>query len=262
MAVGAARHRMARVGERERRELAVAEAVLAAVGGEERILEHGRVLPQRSALRAPTGDGAGQRIARLVEVARRNQPGLRSACRRRGAARHQQLQLGGGRQVVDRTAQIADPAGAEHRLLDLQDATRVAAIGVEVDRRQDTAVGAADREGDVDGAEQVVPVANPRRIARLREAHERQLRKDDVVRQRLAQELVDATLIGGKDRPRRERPIGRQRWRPARPAREPERDQRDQESHRHHDPRKAVHHERSTPMRGHSRRNARGSCAC
>ena len=54
--------------------------------------------------------------------------------------------------MVQRTAQVAYAASRQHRLLDLQHAPRVAAVDVEVDGGEHTAVGAADGEGDVDRA--------------------------------------------------------------------------------------------------------------
>ena len=68
-------------GRREARELAAAEAVVPAVGGEERILEQRGVLPERGALGAARGDSAGERIARLVEIDR----GARRGCERDAA---------------------------------------------------------------------------------------------------------------------------------------------------------------------------------
>ena len=211
-----------RGGEGRRRQvriLADAEAVLPAVGSEERVLEPRRVLPEGGALRPSRGHRAGERVARFVQVGRRRGAGL--GARAGGRARHQQLQLAGRRQVVDRAAQVADPAGAQHRLLDLQDAARVVAVGVQVDRREHPAVGAADREGDVDRAEQLVPVAHFARIVRLAEAHQRQLGEDDVMRQRLAHQLVDAALVGGEHRPRGQGPFGGQRGDPSRATRQP-----------------------------------------
>ena len=253
MTVDVARDRSARICERQRCELAVAERVRAAVGGEERVLESRRVLPESASLRAPRRDGARERVARVVEVARRHQAGLRAARSGRRAARHQELQLGRGRQVIDRAAQVADAARTEHRLLDLQDAARVATVGVEIDRREHAAVRAADREGHVDRTEQVVPVADFVRVGRLREAHQRKLREHDVVRQRFAQELVDATLVGREHRARRERPFGRQRLRSTWAANNPDSDQRDDREQHHGQHRsdrpKRSHHEPSTPER-------------
>ena len=174
---------------------------------EERILEE---------IRSPATARPGAACCAATSPTRRD--GWAARCRlrpaRRGRAlRHQQLQFGDGRQVVHRAAQVAHAAGAEHRLLDLQHAARIAAVGVQVDRRQHATVGAADRECHVDRAEQFVPVAHFLRVGRLAEAHQRQLRQHDVVRQGLAQLAVDAPLVGAEHRPRREGPLRRQRLR-------------------------------------------------
>ena len=193
----------------------------AAFGAEEGVLEEARVLPQRRALATPRGRGAGQRVACRVDARR----SLRAA-RRGRALRHQQLQLRDRRQVVHRAAQVAHAAGRQHRLLDLQHAPRVAAVGVQVDGGEHAPVGAADGEGDVDRAQQLVPVAHLLRIGGLREAHQRQLGQHDVVRQRLAQLSVDATLVGAEHRPRGQVPFGGQGRGPRRArARPPPRQQ-------------------------------------
>ena len=109
--------------------------------------------------------------------------------------RHQQLQFGHRGQVVDGAAQVAHPTGAEDRLLDLQHATRVAAVGVEVDGSKHAAVGAADRKRHVDRPQQFVPKAHVLRVVGLAKAHQGQLRQHDVVRQGFTQLAVDASLV-------------------------------------------------------------------
>ena len=152
------------------------------------------------------GHGAGQVVARLAHRG----AGLRPA-RRRADLRHQQLQFGNRGQVVERAAQVTHAAGAEHRLLDLDTASRVAAFGVQVDGRQHAPVGAADRKADVGGAQQVVPVAHLARVGGLAKAHQRQLGQQHMVRQRFAQLAIDAPLVGAEHRARGQGPLRRQR---------------------------------------------------
>ena len=193
----------------KRAEFAGPRRLAAVVGREERVLEEIRVLPQGRALAPARRRGGGRHD--LAARMRRRRSGLR-APRRGRAVRHQQLQFGNRRHVVDRAAQIAHPAGREHGLLDLHDPSRVAAVGVEIDRREHTAVRTADREGDVDRAEQLVPVAHFLRVGWLAEAHQRQLRQHDVVRQRFAELAVHAALVGAEHRPGRQIPFTRQRF--------------------------------------------------
>jgi hypothetical protein len=101
--------------------------------------------------------------------------------------------------MVCRAAQVAHAAGGQHRLLDLQAAARVRAVGVQVDRSQHAAVGTADRKGGVDRSEQLVPEPNLLRISGLAKAHQRQLGEHDVMRQRLTQLTIDTPLVGAED---------------------------------------------------------------
>jgi len=160
--------------------------------------------------------------------------------------RHEQLQLGHRRQVIDWAAQVAHAAGTEHGLLDLQHATRIAAVGIQVDGREHTAVGAANGKRDMNRAQQFVPEPDLLWIVRLTEAHQGELGQDDVVRQRFTQLAIDPTFVGRKHRSRRQGPLGRQ-WRDPwlALARQPPSDRADQRNQEHDecdDPRQQGFH--------------------
>ena len=131
-------------------EIALAERVDANIRCEERILEQRRILPKCSSFRSAVCNRVRQTCACIADPMRTLPIGKRPT-RCGSPLRNEQLEFGNRRKVFERTAHVADAARHQHRVFNQLRPPRDAAFRVQVHGGQNPAVGAADRECDVDG---------------------------------------------------------------------------------------------------------------